>query len=129
VVHNPLVLAQPFFFLNLGFLFCPGNVKTRHRSVMYAYFPLPSDLHWGTAPILWRLGPIRITVKDLLFTITSSVTNQPGGYVVCSLRQTTWSINKNTEFSLEWKWLENTVLEAHYQSKVMARFHYQKYNQ
>ena len=40
--------------------------------------------------------PIHITVKNVLLTITSSVTNQTGSCVTCSLRQSTWSINENT---------------------------------
>jgi hypothetical protein len=40
--------------------------------------------------------PIHITVKNVLLTITSSVTNQTGSCGTCSLRQSTWSINENT---------------------------------
>jgi hypothetical protein len=67
------------FFLNFAFLFCPGNVKKNSTSLMYPdIFPtLPYIWFtlWNTASILWMLGSIHITMKNVLITITSNITN------------------------------------------------------
>jgi hypothetical protein len=85
------------YFLNLGFLFCPGNVKKKPHVFIFPTLPAIRFTRRDTSPILWRLGPLHITVKDVfLFTITSSVTNQTGNCGACSLRQSTPSMDGNT---------------------------------
>ena len=99
------------YFLNLGFLFCPGNVK---KNLMYSYFPrfLPSDLHGGThhqsfeglglSILLWKTF-FYLQLRQVLLTKLEIVV--PAVYVNPRHQWT-----EIPEFSLLWQWLENTVL-------------------
>ena len=86
------------FFSQLCVSFLSRKCKKKKLDIahVHIFHTLPSIQFtlWNTAPILWMLGSIHITVKDV-FTITPSVTNQTGSCGACSLRQSMWSMHKN----------------------------------
>ena len=85
------------FFLNLGFFFCPGNVKELlHHWCTYISHASFHLIYTGAQHQSFKGLGLSIWLKDDLFTIGSSVTNETGSCVACSLRQSMWSIKENT---------------------------------
>jgi hypothetical protein len=82
---------------SLGSIQCDLHCGTQHQSfVALGLFNLIYTVGHSINPLKPWVYSYDITVKDVLFTITSSVTNQTGGCGACSLLQSTWSINENT---------------------------------
>ena len=97
------------FFLNFVFLFCQGNVKKSSTSLMYTYFTrfLPSNLHCGTQHQSFEcLGLSILLWKTYLQLRQALLTKQE--VVVPAVYDN--PCDQCTKISLEWKWLENTVL-------------------
>ena len=83
------------YFLNLGFLFRPGNVKNLTTHISHASCHPIYMVEHSTTP-LKACAYLCYCERGFIYNITSNVTNQTGSCAACSVRQSTWSVNENT---------------------------------